>query len=149
MTKEEQLQHLQDLVAVAKDGELGYATAASHVDDTRLATIFAEYAKERARFVRDLQREIERLGGVAPGESGTVTGSVFRGWMNLKSTLTGGGPEAIVAACETGEDSAAAAFERVVNSDVSGETRSLIEAEWAKIKEAHQRMINLKTELRS
>jgi uncharacterized protein (TIGR02284 family) len=67
--------------------------------------------------------------------------------MNLKSALTGGDPGAIVAACETGEDSAAAAFERVVNTDVTGRLRSLVEAQWAKIKEAHQRMLHLKAEL--
>jgi len=44
VTTEEQLQHLHDLIAVAKDGELGYATAAQHVDNARLATIFAEMA---------------------------------------------------------------------------------------------------------
>jgi uncharacterized protein (TIGR02284 family) len=109
--------------------------------------MFTEYAKERAGFVRDLQREVERLDGEKPGDSGTITGTVFRGWMNLKSAVTGGGAEAIVAACETGEDSAAAAFERVVNMDVTGQTRALIEAQWSKIKEAHQRLIRLKTEL--
>ncbi len=151
MTKEEQLQHLQDLIAVAKDGELGYLTAAEHVNDTRLTTVFSEYAKQRAGFVRDLLKEIERITGEpAPDradESGTVTGSVFRGWMSLKSAVTGGGPAAIVAACETGEDSAEAAFERVVNMDISGQTRTLVEAQWGKIKEAHQRLIHLKNEL--
>jgi len=147
VTNEEQLKHLQDLIAVAKDGELGYDTAAHHVDDSRLATVFSEYSKERAGFVRDLLGESVRLGGEKSSEGGTVTGTVFRGWMNLKSAVTGGGPEAIVAACETGEDSAAAAFESVVNTDVSGQTRTLVEAQWSKIKEAHQRMIHLKAEL--
>jgi len=147
VTKEEQVKHIHDLIAVAKDGELGYQMAAEHVDDSRLATMFREYAKERARFVRDLQEEAVRLDGDKPADSGTATGAVFRGWMSLKSAVTGGGPAAIVAACETGEDSAAAAFERVVNMDVSGQTRALIEAQWSKIKEAHQRMIHLKAEL--
>ena len=115
--------------------------------DTRLATVFSNYARERTTFVRDLQQEAIRLGGDLPADTGSVTGAIFRGWMDLKSAVTGGSPEAIVAACETGEDSASAAFERVVNMDVSGQTRALIEAQWAKIKEAHQRMIHLKAEL--
>jgi uncharacterized protein (TIGR02284 family) len=146
VTIEEQLQHLHDLIAVAKDGELGYGTAAQHVDNARLATVFTEYAKQRAGFVRDLQEEAARLGGEKPSDGGTVAGTVFRGWMNLKSAVTGGSPEAIVAACETGDDSAAAWFESVVNLDVTGQTRTLVEAQWAKIKEAHQRMIHLKAE---
>ena len=144
MTNEEQLQHLKDLIAVAKDSELGYRTAAEHVGDTHLAGIFAQYAKERAGFVEELTEEVVRLTGEVPGESGTVMGAVFRGWMDLKSVVTGGGAEAIVAACETGEDSAEAAFERVVNLDASGQMRTIVEAQWNKIKEAHQRMIHLK-----
>jgi len=148
MTKGEQLQHLYDLIAVAKDSELGYRTAAQHVDDTHLAGIFQEYAKERATFVEDLTQEAVRLTGDTPGEHGSVAGAVFRGWMNLKSALTGGSPEAIVAACETGEDSAQAAYERVVNAGITGKPRNIVAAQWNKIKESHQRMLHLKQQLR-
>lgn len=162
MTNEEQVQHLQDLIAVAKDGELGYRNAAAHVSEPHLATIFEKYATERAGFVRDLQAEVARLAGApgngAPGTrderrdengdaSGTLTGSIFRGWIDVKSAVTGGGPAALVAACETGDDSAQAAYERVVNSDISGQTRALVESQWHKIQEAHQRMLHLKAEL--
>jgi uncharacterized protein (TIGR02284 family) len=146
MTKEEQLEHLNHLIAVAKDSELGYRTAAEHVDDSHLATIFADYAKQRAGFVEALAGEATRLLGDAPSENGTVMGSVFRGWMDVKSALTGGSPSAIVAACETGEDSAEAAYEKVVNLDVSGKMRSLVESQWNKIKEAHHRLLNLKAQ---
>ena len=147
MSDEEQLKHLHDLMAVAKDSELGYRTAAEHVEDPHLAGIFTQYAKERGGFVADLTKEAARLTGEVSGESGTVMGAVFRGWMNLKSAVTGGGAEAIVAACETGEDSAQAAYERVVNMGVSGDVRSVVEAQWSKIKEAHQRMLHLKAQL--
>ena len=137
MTKEEQLQHVHDLIAVARDGELGYRTAAEHVDDSHLSEIFAEYAKQRAGFVQELSSVVEET----PADSGTFTGAVFRGWMNLKSAVTGGGPEAIVAACETGEDSAQAAYERVVNLDASGKLRTVAESQLEKIREAHRRML--------
>ena len=147
VTKGEQLHHLEDLIAVAKDSELGYETAAAHVGDDRLATIFADYAKQRAGFVKDLKDEVARETGEVPADSGTISGTVFRGWMSVKSSISGGSPEAIVAACETGEDSAEAAYERVVNMDVTGRTRSLVDAQWSKIKEAHHRMLNLKAQL--
>ncbi len=69
---------------------------------------------------------------------------MHRGWLDLKAAVTGGDAMGVVAACETGEDSAQAAYERVVNLDLSGETRSLIEKQWHKIQEAHQRLLNLK-----
>jgi uncharacterized protein (TIGR02284 family) len=145
LTAEETIDCLNGLIAVARDGEHGYRTAAADVNNSELGTIFSEYADQRARFVHDLEKEVVRLGGT-PSHHGTVTGMVFRGWMNLKGALTGGGAHAIVAACETGEDSAQAAFERVVNLDITGATRSLVEKQWHQIQEAHQRMIHLKKE---
>lgn len=147
MTKEDQLQQLHELISVARDSELGYQTAAEHVDDIHLVGIFDEYAKQRAGFVEALTKEAARITGDVPSECGTVKGAVFRGWMNLKSAVTGGSAEAIVAACETGEDAAQAAYERVADTPVTGRIRSLVDAQLAGIKEAHQRMLHLKAGL--
>ncbi len=143
MTNEETVQHLNQLIAVSRDGESGYQAAAGDVDNTELRGIFTEYAKERATFVRELSAEVERLGGI-PESAGTVTAAVHRGWMDLKAAITGRGTHAVVAACETGEDAAKAAYERVVNVDISGATRTLVEKQWHKIQEAHSRMLHLK-----
>ncbi len=145
MTTEEAIHHLNDLIAVARDGEEGYRNAAEHVNNAHFQTLFAEYAKQRAGFARELRAEVERLGG-EPNDSGTLGAAVHRGWLDLKSALTGGDAGAIVAACETGEDSATAAYERVVNIGISGQTRSLVEKQWHQIQEAHQRLLNLKRE---
>jgi uncharacterized protein (TIGR02284 family) len=143
MTPEEIVERLNGLVEAARDGERGYRTAAADVNNSELQSIFEEYAEQRAKFVRELEAEVERLGG-APAQSGTVAAAVHRGWMDLKGALTGGGVHAIVAACETGEDAAQAAFERVVNLEISGATRVLVEKQWRQIQEAHQRMRHLK-----
>ncbi len=145
MTNEETIRHLNDLIAASRDGEEGYRTAAEHVSDSHFQTVFQEYARQRAGFVHALQAEVKRLGG-EPNESGTFTAAVHRGWLDLKSALSGGNAGAIVAACETGEDAAQAAYERVVNLDISGEPRTVIEKQWHQIQEAHQRMLNLKRE---
>lgn len=145
MTTEETIQHLNALIEVCKDGELGYRTAAEHVRNSELNSLFDNYAKQRAGFVRALQAEVGRLGGSATG-SGTLSAAFHRGWMDLKSVLSGGDAGAIIAACETGEDSAQAAFERLVNTDISGQTRSLVEKQWRQIGEAHKQMLRLKKE---
>ena len=145
LTVEETIDHLNHLIGVARNGEEGYRNAAAHVNDDHFQTVFAEYAKQRAGFVHDLQAEVTRLGG-DPSESGTLGAAVHRGWLDVKAALTGGDAAAVIAACETGEDSAQADYERVVNLDISGETRSMIEKQWNKIKEAHQRLLNLKRE---
>lgn len=143
LTPEETIDHLNGLIEVARDGEHGYRTAAADVHNTELKSIFEEYAEQRGKFVRELTAEVERLGG-SPAETGTITAAVHRGWIGLKAALSGGGVHAIVAACETGEDSAKAAFERVVNLEIPGATRAIVEKQWHKIQEAHKRMLHLK-----
>jgi len=121
MTREDTAAQLNGLIAVCKDGENGYTTVAGHVHNTELRTIFEDYAKQRAQF--------------------------FAGVADLKAIVTDGDPGAIVAACENGEDSAQAAFERLVNTDISGESRTLVEGQWRKIQEAHSRMAGLKDQI--
>ena len=134
---------LNNLIGVCVDGEHGYLTAASDVDSTELATMFRQYGEQRAKFIKELSAEVVRLGG-EPVDHGTVTGAIHRGWINVKSALTGSGPEAMVAACETGEDSAAASFEQAVDTTITGETREIVERQAKQIREAHSHLLRLK-----
>lgn len=143
MTNEETIRHLNDLIEVALDGEEGYATAGAHVSDPHFQTLFQENAKHRAGFVKELRAEVAKLGGT-PATSGTLQAAVHRGWLDLKSAVSGGASEGIIAACETGEDSAVAAYERVVNLDISGAPRAIAEKQLNQIKQAHQQLLNLK-----
>jgi uncharacterized protein (TIGR02284 family) len=136
---------LNDLVEVCQDGERGYLTAAGDVGNSELASIFRHYAEQRVKFAKELRAEIVRLGATA-AERGTVSGALHRGWINVKAALTGSGSGAVIAACETGEDSAAAAFEQAVDTDIPGETRGIVERQAKQIREAHSHMLRLKKE---
>ena len=46
----------------------------------------------------------------------------------------------MVAACETGEDSAAASFEQAVDTTITGETREIAERQAKQIREAHSHL---------
>jgi len=115
------------------------------VRNTELETVLTRYAKQRGQFAKALQAEVKRLGGAAE-DSGSGGGTLLRGWMDLKSSLTRGSGAAIIATCETGEEVAVAAFDWVVNLDISGQTRSLVEKQGKSIKEAHARLLRLKAE---
>jgi uncharacterized protein (TIGR02284 family) len=143
VTPEAIITHLKQLVETSKNGELGYTTAAEHVNNTQLQTIFREYARQRARFIQQLQSEITRVGGTAEG-SGSITAALHRSWIDVKSALSGGDGSAIVAACATGEAAAQATYEKVLDMHLSGETRLLIEQQLRKIQEAHRHMLSLK-----
>ncbi len=146
LTQEETISALNDLIQVCKDGEQGYRTAAENVKNSELETMFRGYAKQRAEFARELQAEVKRLGG-EPADSGNVGAVLHRGWMDVKSALTGGDPGSIIAACEGGDENANAAYSRVASTDVSGKTRVLVDKQWQQIKEAQTRTHRLKTEI--
>jgi uncharacterized protein (TIGR02284 family) len=145
MTTEDTIVELNGLIRTCRDGELGYRTAAADVRNTELESVFTESAKQRGQFARSLRAEVERLGG-HPEDTGSVSGTLLRGWMDLKSALSNGSEAAIVASCETGEEAAVAAFEWVVNLDISGPARVLVEKQCSAVKEAHARLVRLKTE---
>jgi uncharacterized protein (TIGR02284 family) len=145
VTTEDTIAELNGLIKTCKDAELGYRTAAADVRNTELETVFTEYSKQRGQFAKKLQAEIARLGG-RPGNSGSTGGTLLRGWMELKSSLTSGSGAAIIATCETGEEVAVAAFDWVVNLDISGQTRSLVEKQGKAIKQARARLLRLKAE---
>ncbi len=142
MTQEDTIRQLNELIQVCRDGEQGFRTAAEQVRNTELETMFSSYAKERAEFVRELEAEVKRLGG-ATEEAGTLSGALHRGWMDVKSALSGGDAGAMIAACETGEAHAEEAYSRAIHTYVSGKSRSLIDKQWQRIKEAHARIHRL------
>lgn len=145
MTTEDTIVELNGLIKTCKDGELGYRTAAADVRNTELETVFTQYSKQRGQFAQKLQAEVERLGG-KPEDSGSTGGTLLRGWIDLKSKLTSGDGAAIIGTCETGEEVAVAAFSWVMNLDISGQTRSLVDRQCKSIKEAHARLLRLKAE---
>jgi uncharacterized protein (TIGR02284 family) len=145
VTTEDTIAELNGLIETCKNGELGYAAAAADVRNTELESVFTEYSKQRGQFAKSLQAEVERLGG-KPEQSGSVSGTVARGWMDLKSALSSGSAVAIIASCESAELAAMAAFDWVVNLDISGQTRVLVEKQCKAIKETHARLLRLKAE---
>lgn len=147
LAQEDTVEMLNDLIQTCQEGEQGYRTAADDVQNSELETMFRGYAKQRGNFVRELQAEVERLGG-KPSESESLGAALHRGWMNVKSTLSGGDIGGIIAACESGEDSALAAYDRAARTDVTGKTRTLIDKQFQQVKEVHTRLHRLKEEIK-
>src|SRR4051812_35351037 len=96
-------QTLDELIATRKDGENGFRTAAEGVKSVDLKHLFTSYAAQRALFANELQAQVQRRGGT-PEEGGSLTATLHRGWMNIKSLVTGQDEAAITAECERGED---------------------------------------------
>ena len=135
--------HLNALIEALKDGQLGYATAAKDSSSPELKTLFHQFAAERAEFASDLQQHL-KMSGESAEESGSVTGDLHRGWINLKAALSSREDLAILEECERGDRSAVETFEKVLTNTDLGTLRPVLERQLAKISTAHQKVTALR-----
>lgn len=134
---------LNNLIETCKDGQDGFKTAAEGVDRSELKTLFYEYSQQRATFAGELQNEVRRLGG-DPEKAGSVAASLHRGWIDLKSAVTGHDDNAIVAECERGEDSAVRNYkDALADASLPADVRMVVERQYAAVQEAHDRVRSL------
>jgi len=133
---DEVISTLNNLVETCKDGQNGFRTAAEGVKDTKLTTLFNTYSHQRGQFAAELQNEVRRLGG-EPGETGSTAAVLHRGWINIKSAVTGEDEGAIISECERGEDSAVKAYEEALKNNLQGDVKMLLERQFSQVKEAH------------
>ncbi len=136
---DETISTLNNLIETCKDGENGFRTAAAGVDNSELKTLFNTYAQQRAQFAAELQAEVRRLGG-DPEKTGSVAASLHRGWINIKSAVTGGSEASVIAECERGEDAAVKNYEEAQRESLPGDAQALIQHQYTQVKEAHDRI---------
>jgi uncharacterized protein (TIGR02284 family) len=137
--KDNVISTLNGLIETCRDGQNGFQTAAEGVTNSELKTLFHGYAQQRARFVGELQTEVRRLGG-DPENMGSVAATLHRGWINIKSAVTGKDESAIIAECERGEDSAVSTYRDALDEDLPANIRTILDRQYADIKQAHDRI---------
>jgi uncharacterized protein (TIGR02284 family) len=130
---------LNNLIETCKDGENGFRTAADGVKSSELKTLFLTYSQQRAQFAAELQAEVRNLGG-DPEDTGSVAATLHRGWINIKSTVTGEDEGAVISECERGEDSAVKNYKEALNEDLPANLQSIVQRQFTSVKEAHDRI---------
>ncbi len=130
---------LNQLIEICRDGQKGFETAASAVKTLDVKHLLQSYATQRACFATELQTEVERLGG-QPQAGGSIEATLHRGWINVKSLLTGASDAAIMAECERGEEAALSAYEAALQVDLPEEVRTIVVRQLDHIKEGRDRV---------
>jgi uncharacterized protein (TIGR02284 family) len=135
---------LNTLIATTLDSMKGYRESAEHSENSTHQQFFNQMAEERSQVAADLQAHVRSLGGDPETESSTA-GAAHRGWVNLKSAITGRDEQAIVNEVERGEDYIKEKFEAAMRDDeLSPETRGLLEKAFASIRKGHDRASQMK-----
>ena len=135
---------IDNLIETLKDGQEGFKQAAEGVSNPKLKSLFRDYSQQRSRFAAALQSEARREGDTAPENSSSAAGALHRGWINLKSVITGGDEHAILAECERGEDSAVEEYKKALEDGLTQSARDLVSRQFAEIKAAHDRIKSLR-----
>ena len=140
----EQNEVIDNLIETLKDGQEGFKQAAEAVSDPKLKSLFRDYSQQRSRFAAALQSEARREGETDPENSSSAAGALHRGWINLKSAVTGGDEHTILAECERGEDSAVEEYKKALEDGLSPAAQELVSRQFAEIKAAHDRIKSLR-----
>ena len=131
---------LNDLVKINNDRIAGYERAIKESQDldVDLKATFEGMIKESEQYKNDLIAKLGAVGG-EPTEDTTLSGKIYRGWMDVKATFTGSSRKAILENCEFGEDAWRRAYESALASDadMSTEVRQLITEQYNSEKNAH------------
>jgi len=142
MTNNEQLaDNLNDLVQINNDRIVGYEKAVGQLsaEDVDLKATFLKMADESRGYVSALNEYVMRLGD-KPVRDTTVSGKIYRAWMDVKNTFTGGSDrKSILESCEFGEDAAQKAYNLALESDaeIDADTRQLIMEQKNSLKNSH------------
>jgi len=130
---------LNGLIQTCKDGQNGFRSASDSIQNEELKQLFTTYANQRATFAAELQAEVRRQGG-DPEKGGSITGTLHRGWMQLKSTLLGQSESSILAECDRGEEAALKNYEAATHEVMPLEIQTLLAQQYKEIKDAHTRI---------
>lgn len=130
---------LNGLIETNKDGQEGFKTAAEGLQDSSLKSVFYEFGQQRSQFAGELQNAVRELGG-DPENSGSVSGAIHRGWINIKSAVTGQDDAAILNEAERGEDVAKNAYKNALETELPANVRTIVEQQSSAINAAHDRV---------
>jgi uncharacterized protein (TIGR02284 family) len=139
MDKDDVIATLNDLIETSRDGEAGFRTCADGVKNAQLKQMFEQAAGRCRQAVSELQAKVRGLGG-DPEKGGSVAGALHRGWVDIKSTITGMDEAAVLAECERGEDAAKKAYEKALAKDLPVDIRSTVERQYQGVRQHHDRV---------
>lgn len=143
MADDNTISTLNNLIETCKDGQEGFKQAAEGVTRSDLKTTFYELGQQRAKFAGELQNLVRELGGDPETTSSTV-GALHRGWINIKSAITGQDDAAILNEAERGEDVAVNAYKKALEETLPANVQSVVQEQATAVKAGHDQVRSLR-----
>jgi len=138
-SSKEIIEVLNDLIKINNDRIEGYDKAIENAKtiDIGLQTIFSKMKSESIKYIAELHNRILQLGG-EPTDNTTVSGKLYRAWMDVKATFTGKDRKSLLDACEYGEDAAQKAYKDAIEEEgLPADIRDLISKQKRSLRRSH------------
>jgi uncharacterized protein (TIGR02284 family) len=148
MDKKEVVSTLNDLIETCKDGEKGFKTCAENIDSQQIKSTLSQRAQECAQGAQELQGLVKSLGGEAETSS-SVSGTMHRGWIDIKGAVTGKDEAAVLNECERGEDLALESYRNALDKDLPQEIRSIVERQFHGVMRNHNQVKQMRNAARA
>ncbi len=109
---------LNELIRYNHDRIRGYERAIEELESQNmdLQAIFQDRMSQSREYVAELESLIGRYGG-SPAEDSTISGKLYRVWMDFKATLTGHDRKSVLDSCVFGEKAALEAYDDALGTD--------------------------------
>lgn len=134
---------LNNLIEISKDGEEGCRTAAENSTNPDLESTLLGRAEGCKKAVLELQQHVTESNN-DPEQTGSVLGAMHRGWVNIKSMLTGHDGHAILVECERGEELAKNTYADALKLDLPDDIRSMVQHQYEGVVESYDLVCQLR-----
>ena len=139
MERDDVIATLNDLIETSRDGEEGFRQCADTVKNPNLKPFFERKAERCREAVGHLTQIVREMGG-DPEKSSSMSGTMHRYWVSLRSSISGMSDHAILDECERGEDVAKRSYEKALAQDLPGDVRRVVERQYAEVKANHDKV---------
>ena len=144
MANEHDITVLNTLITTTIDSANGFERAAEDADVPQFVDLFREFGQERRQVIGRLQERVRTMGGT-PNDDGSLKADLHRRWVDLRDAISGGGDKEIIEEVERGEDYLKAKYDTALSdTELSPETRAVIEEAYGSVRAGHDRASALK-----
>ena len=143
MADDKTISILNNLIETCKDGQEGFKQAAEGVKRSDIKSTFYELGQQRAKFAGELQSLVRELGGDPETTSSTAC-ALHRGWINIKSAITGQDDAAILNEAERGEDVAKKAYKDALAENLPANVMTVVQKQATDVNAGHDKVRDLR-----